>query len=111
MNIWISIIGFLIVAGGFIVLQAVLSRKKSKWFGLILPGIFVIISLVMVFIILVRTSNMPAGEFDIQTFIQIAAHFINVNIPTIIFLCIYFICRRKRRKKKELEKMNIQDLE
>lgn len=33
------------------------------------------------------------------------------NIPTIILLAIYFSCRGQKRRNKQLEKMNIQDLD
>ena len=33
------------------------------------------------------------------------------NIPTVILLLVYFIYREKYRKKSQLEKMRIQDLE
>jgi len=33
------------------------------------------------------------------------------NISTIILLAIYFGCREKLKRKAQLEKMNIQDLE
>ena len=32
------------------------------------------------------------------------------NIPTAVLLAIYFACRTKQRRKKQLDKMNIQDL-
>ena len=32
------------------------------------------------------------------------------NIPTFVLLAIYFGCRGKSRKNKQLDKMNIQDL-
>lgn len=59
-----------------ILLQIFLSRRKNKWFGLILPGI--------------------SGTF---------------SIITILGAAIYFGCREKLKKTKEIEKMNIQDLE
>ena len=34
-----------------------------------------------------------------------------VNIPTVLLLLVYFVCREKYRKKNQLEKMKIQDLE
>ena len=33
------------------------------------------------------------------------------NIPTLILLAIYFACREKFRRKKEMDRMNAQDLE
>ncbi len=32
------------------------------------------------------------------------------NIPTIIFLAIYFGCRNKQGRNRQIDKMNIQDL-
>lgn len=37
--------------------------------------------------------------------------FIIMNIPTIIYITIYCSCREQLKKHKELEKMNIQDLD
>jgi hypothetical protein len=37
--------------------------------------------------------------------------FLMSNIPTLLFLAIYFACREKRKLRKELDKMNVQDLE
>ena len=37
--------------------------------------------------------------------------FIIMNIPTIIFITIYCSCREQLKNNKELEKMNIQDLD
>jgi preprotein translocase subunit YajC len=34
-----------------------------------------------------------------------------VNIPTIILLLVYFVCRQQYKKKNQIEKMKIQDLE
>ena len=31
-------------------------------------------------------------------------------LPTIVMLVIYFLCRRGMNRKKQIEKMNIQDL-
>ena len=37
-------------------------------------------------------------------------HFLLGNLPTYIFLLIYAVVRRKDRKRRELDRMNIQDL-
>jgi len=37
--------------------------------------------------------------------------FLLYNIPTVVLLAIYYACRENLKRKKELEKMNIQDLE
>ena len=84
-------------------MQIFLSKKESKWFGLILPFITFAYSLLMVFSIAV-TDGM-------DIFGLIASTLFVANIPTIILLAIYFGCREKIKRKKALEKMNIQDLE
>ena len=33
-----------------------------------------------------------------------------ISMPTIVLLVIYFLCRRGMNRKKQIEKMNIQDL-
>lgn len=94
-----------ILAGG-IFLQIFLSKKESKWFGLILPIITFTYSLLMIFG-LAMTDDM--SWWNILGLI--ASTLLVANIPTVILLVIYFGCREKIKRKKALEKMNIQDLE
>ena len=54
----------------------------------------------------VITDSMGGWEI----FTTIAAAFITANIPTIVLLAIYFACREKRKRRRELEKMKLQDL-
>jgi len=103
MSIPINSLILLVFIGGGIWLQIFLSKKESKWFGLILPFITFAYSLLMVFSIAV-TDGM-------DIFGLIASTLFVANIPTIILLAIYFGCREKIKRKKALEKMNIQDLE
>ena len=94
------VVAFIVVVAvllGVIVLQWFLSRQKNKWLGLILPILACLNSLLMVL-------NVVKGG-------NIAAVFLLSNIPTIILLVIYFSSREKFRKKKQIEKMNLQDLE
>jgi len=94
-----------IMAGG-IWLQIFLSKKESNWFGLILPFITFAYSLLMVFSIAI-TDGMTGWDI----FGLIASTLFMANIPTIILVAIYFGCREKIKRKRALEKMNIQDLE
>ena len=32
------------------------------------------------------------------------------NVPTVVLLAIYFGCRKKNRRNRQIDKMNIQDL-
>lgn len=91
---------------GAIFLQIFLSKKKSKLFGLILPTVTFLYSLLMILNITVFEGT-RGGEI----FMLIASTFLISNIPTIVLLGIYFGCREKMKLRSQLDKMNIQDLE
>ncbi|MBR0597627.1 hypothetical protein [Sinanaerobacter chloroacetimidivorans] len=102
----ISIIILLLILAGGILLQIFLSKRESRWPGLILPFLFFGYSLLMVFSLAVYDGM---SSWDI--FAMLVSTFLLSNIPTLIYLGIYFACREKYKRKKELGKMNIQDLE
>ena len=89
------------VVGG-ILLQIFLSKRESKWPGLILPLLSFLYSLVMALSAVAYNGGIPWGP--------ILASLILGNIPTVILLAIYFACREKFRKRSELDKMHINDL-
>ena len=91
---------------GGIFLQIFLSKRQSKWLGLILPGITFLYSLVMVLGIAVYDGM---GSWDIV--VLIGTTFLMSNISTIVLLGIYLGCREKMKRLTQIEKMNIQDLE
>lgn len=72
---------------GIVLLQIFLSRTERKWPGLVLP----VISFLFGFLYL---YNMSAGTLIWQVFFV----WLLGNIPTIIFLAIYFACRPKRKQ-------------
>lgn len=92
------------IVGGLL-LQFFLSKRNSKWFGLILPSITFLYSLIMVFGIAVY-EGMSGGEIAVL----IGTTFLMSNIPTVVLLGIYFGCREKMKLRSQLDKMNIQDL-
>ena len=102
----IALFSLLAIIGGGILLQIFLSKKESKWFGLILPIITFAYSLLTIFG-LATTDDM--SWWNILGLI--ASTLFVSNIPTVILLLIYFGCREKIKRKKALEKMNIQDLQ
>ncbi len=129
-----NLIILLILIVGGIFLQIFLSKKKNKWYGLILPFICFIFSLVAVlgntaFFVTgevgmqqfapdgtliaetVETQNIVGSKDIVSTIVQMLITFLLYNIPTAILLLIYFDCREKIKKRSALEKMNIQDLE
>lgn len=90
-----------------IVLQIFLCRRKQKWAGLILPAVTLLIALVLPWLILTR---------------GMAALIISIIgcIPVVVELAIYFVSRAHMKKslqaedertRKQLNKMNIQDLD
>lgn len=97
---------------GLAFLQVFLSKKESKWLGLILPGCSIFLSLTAVF----GFSFLTIAGTRVY-FIAIAI-FVIFNIPTLIYLAIYKYVRTNTnstsgtsKKNQEIQKMNIQDLE
>lgn len=103
-NIIVLLIVLIVLIVAVLWLQFFLSKKSSKWLGLILPIITFAFSLLYVL------NIMDTGSLW-QNMILIVSTLLLSNIPTIILLAIYFACREKLKRKAQLEKMNIQDLE
>lgn len=90
-----------LLAGG-VVLQIFLSRRESKWPGLVLPGITFAYSLVMVLGVASFDGRFPWGPL-------LAAAVLG-NIPTLVLLAIYSACRERRRARDGVDKTRIEDL-
>jgi len=103
LNTTIVLLIVLIAAVG-VILQLFLSKKSSKWLGLILPIITFAFSLLYVLNIVGTDSLWHNMILTVSTLLLF-------NISTIILLAIYFGCREKLKRKAQLEKMSIQDLE
>jgi len=86
-----------------LVLQVFLSMQKNKWFGLILPILYVLFAAFASFGSMVYTGQIT----------PVIMVFILFSIPAIINLVIYLACRAKVKEKNnnEIKKMNIQDLD
>jgi len=104
---------------GLVILQVFLSKKESKWPGLILPGCSIIIAL---------ASALSADVFIVRgaPIITAILLFLFCSIPTLVYIIIYIIAHKKKipqqeivpaakgvplNKNQEIIKMNIQDLE
>lgn len=113
---------------GIIFLQIFLSKKKNKWFGLILPLIAFCFSLIAVTIVVANIATniqiesiSEDGEViqevnepitDSGSIIGTAVFaFLIFNSPTAVLLTIYLACREKQKRNLALEKMSVQDLE
>ena len=97
-----TIIFLLALLVGVPLLQIFLSRRESKWPGLILPLLAFLYALVMALSAVAYNAGIPWGP--------ILASLLLGNIPTVILLAIYAACREKFRKRSELDKMQIKDL-
>lgn len=132
-----AIIGIPVIIG-LIFLQIILSKNSNRILGLILPIISFIFALIIVigfynFSIqtrnysTIRTVGSSNGIMDSEVVsvpsnvhksygFSLLFMLLIFNIPTIIYLCIYFAYRKKgiggkEKELYELNKMNIQDLE
>ena len=104
-NVFFAIVVILLLGVGGVLLQIFLSKKDSKWLGLILPIITFSISVIAV-------ANVAMFSIDVkQTLLTIVSVLAIYNIPTVILLCVYKACRSKIKERKDIEKMNIQDLQ
>lgn len=102
----LELLFFIIFLTGIIILQIFLSKRENKWLGLILPVIGIMFSVMGVSGLAVYDTQSTGA-----TIFQLIMVFLLSNIPTIILLAVYFGCREKFKKNRELDKMNIEDLE
>ncbi len=132
-NAVLAIIVVLLLFAGSVWLQIFLSTKNNKWLGLIIPLVCFIFSIVVV---LGQTMYFTSSEITTVTetvngvviseesiviesdkpgilsmLASVIPTFLMFNIPTLIFLAIHLACREKLKTKKQLDKMNVQDLE
>lgn len=132
----VTLLNTLIIAAvfvGIIALEVWLSRRKSRWPGLILPAVTLVLSLLMVLgfaafsrggataemqVVDEETGEIVYQEQTVETepdwtlgdAAQLGVVLLVGNIPTFVLLGTYYIGREKLRREKMLEKMNIQDL-
>ena len=102
-NVTVLLLFLLVFVVGGVLLQIYLSRRESRWPGLVLSSITFLFSLVAI----LNVVRMGSAAEVIATLLMVVITF---NIPTLILLAIYFACRSGRKKKSEIDKMNIDDL-
>ena len=121
------------VLAGIIALDVRLSRRKSRWPGLIMPIISFALSLLLVFGFVAFSAVSATSELQVTgaetgeiihqeqrveevsgwtlgDTVQLGILLLVGNIPTFVLLGTYYIGREKLRRDKLLEKMHIQDL-
>lgn len=104
-NVTIALFLVLAFFVGLIFLQIFLSKRESRWPGLVLPGLMFLSSLVYPL-----NMTAPVGGVDVGFVLSMVLVMLFANIPTLIFLAIYAACRERVRRKQQLNRMDIQDL-
>ena len=89
----------LVLLIGGVFLQIFLSKRESRWPGLVLPLLTFLQSLLLVLNI-VDTGSVS------QNVLTVLAG----NIPTLVLLAIYWAVREKRRVRDQIDKMKIDEL-
>lgn len=97
---------YLLILIGLVVLQVFLSRREGKLPGLVLPLLTLLYS-----VLAVLNTAVVEEALALEVFGTCAEVFLLSNIPTLILLAIYFGCRESRKRKRQMNKMNVQDLE
>lgn len=106
------ILVLVLLLAAVIALQVFLSRRKAWWPGLVLPAlevlysVFAIVSAIVGYYEVYGQGVPVTASLIYDTFLA----FLQCNIFTLVLLAIYFVCRRGQKRKKQLDKMNIQDL-
>ena len=98
-----TLIGGLVVLVGGVLLQIFLSRRESRWPGLVLPLLTFLSSL------LLPLNVMDTGSVS-RNVLLVAVTLLAGNIPTLVLLAIYWAAREKRRVQAQMEKMGKQDI-
>ena len=101
--ILVLLIVMLVFAVGGVLLQIFLSRRESRWPGLILPLLARLSSL------LLPLNVMDTGSAS-QNILLVLVTLLAGNIPTLILLAIYWAAREKYRVREQMEKMGKQDI-
>lgn len=94
--LWILLLFWLVPFALFILLQIFLCRRENKWLGLILPAITFLGSIVF----LLQATAIRAMVLS----------FVVSNIGTVVYLLIYAVIRRKKKKNSDMDQMKIRDL-
>ena len=98
-----ALVVLLLFLAGVVLLQVFLSKRESRWPGLVLPLISFLYALVLV----LNAAYFVSMAHAVLTTVLV---FVIGNLPTAVLLAIYFACRGKRKKRDELERMRIEDL-
>ena len=93
----------LVLLIGGVFLQIFLSKRESRWPGLVLPLLAFLQSL------LLPLNLLDSGSVS-QNILMVLVTLLAGNIPTLVLLATYWAVRDKRRVRDQLDKMKIDEL-
>lgn len=99
----VSLIILLVFLVGIVLLQIFLSRRESRWPGLVLPLLTFLSAL------LLPLNVMDTGSVSENILLAVVT-LLAGNIPTLVLLAIYWAAREKYRVRDQMEKMGKQDI-
>lgn len=99
----VGLIVLLVFVVGGVLLQIFLSKRESRWPGLVLPLLTFLSSL------LLPLNVMDTGSVS-RNILAVAVTLLAGNIPTLVLLAIYWAAREKLRVRDQMEKMGKQDI-
>lgn len=94
---------FLGLLTGGIFLQIFLSKRESRWPGLVLP----LLSFLQALLLVLNVRDTGSASQNVLT---VLVTLLAGNVPTLVLLAIYWAAREKRRVKSQIDKMKIDDL-
>ena len=89
------IIALYAVLAAIILLQIFLFSRENKWFGLIMP----VISFLFALVVVLLNTIVPATGVGVDYILNLVVAFAVYNIPTVVFMVIYIVCRKRKCKK------------
>ena len=103
-TMFFSMAVLLLFGVGGILLQIFLSRRESRWPGLVLPLLSFLWAVLMVL-------NVADTGSVSQNVLTVLVTLLTGNIPTLVLVAVYWAAREKRRVREQMEKMERRDLE
>lgn len=88
-------------------LEVFLAKRKSRWPGLVLPVLALFPALFVLPNLL--TNALSVAENGLQALLSLLAMLL-LFVPALVLLAVYWFCRRRRKRREDVEKMKIQDL-
>ena len=88
-------------------LEVFLAKRKSRWPGLVMPVLALFPALFVLPNLL--TNALSVAENGLQALLSLLAMLL-LFVPALVLLAVYWFCRRRRKRRENVEKMKIQDL-